>query len=397
MLRESHDITGSLSRFIYESFKGMQEAKGINQQDVVFLGNGRCYHTLDCFHSLQKLTPNNPPTLVTDLIESESFDKLVKKEDKIKRLFVLDPFLCKKQSVFGSVWRNFLKFALIPIQFIKFRKILKCFPNPVIHAQSTYYIFLARFSGVPYVATPQGSELLVRPFSSKAYKLFAGIAYSRAGCITVDSPAMQKALKELYGYNAIIMKRGVDVAAIDAFEPRSRSRKNLLSIRAVQQNYNIDALVKERNQRHSKVPIHFCYPFVDQVYKDTLWKELIESDKDLGRLSRDELYGELFSAKLVVSIPKSDSSPRSVCEAIFCGCFVATTHASWIDVAPECMKSRLIHVDIEKEGWLEGAFEYAEAHSHEPYQPSEEALNIFDQKKSMLKFYNELYPATRGL
>ena len=41
---------------------------------IIFLGNGRCFHTLDWFHSAQRLRPENPPVLVTDLVESESWN-----------------------------------------------------------------------------------------------------------------------------------------------------------------------------------------------------------------------------------------------------------------------------------------------------------------------------------
>ena len=64
------------------------------------------------------------------------------------------------------------------------------------------------------------------------------------------------------------------------------------------------------------------------------------------------LYQFLSEAVAVFSIPVSDSSPRSVYEAIFCGTCVITTYKQWIELLPRCMRSRVLIVDIEKKDWF---------------------------------------------
>ena len=64
-----------------------------DSRTVVFLGNGRCYHTLDWFRSAQRLSPATPPVFVTDLIEGESFHRLLRAEDIVHPLYVIDGML----------------------------------------------------------------------------------------------------------------------------------------------------------------------------------------------------------------------------------------------------------------------------------------------------------------
>ena len=360
---------------------------------IFFLGNGRCYHTLDWFRSAQTLTLENPPVLVTDLIESESFEKLIKETDLVKSLLILDKVLLKNQSRVGNYWRNLLKFMVLPIQAIRLLKLVKQNNKPVIHAHSMYYIMLARFSGCKYVATPQGSEIIVRPYNSFMYKMFSKVALSRAACITVDSTAMQKAVYSLYGLGAEIVQNGIDLDSISKLETRKIKRDKLLSIRGITPNYQTGTLIDARNDYDAQLPIHFCYPFIEEEYKESVIKRLISKDKMHGRLAREDLYRLMLSSKLVFSIPFSDSSPRSVYEAIFCGCIVAVTQNEWIATLPACMRERILVVDTKSRTWFAEAISNANLKQEAIYSPSKEALKLFDQKSSMSCFLEDIYPA----
>ena len=98
-------------------------------------------------------------------------------------------------------------------------------------------------------------------------------------------------------------------------------------------------------------------------------------------------------AKLAISIPISDSSPRSVYEAIFCGCIVAVTDGEWVSQLPACMASRVIAVDVQSKTWLQDAIDYCDSNINFHYVPSAQALDLFDQKRSMARFYKEIYPS----
>lgn len=360
---------------------------------VIFLGNGRCYHTMDWFRSAQRLSPSTPPVMITDLIDGESFQKLLVPGDSVRNLLILDRALFRKQTRAGNIWRNILKFSALPVQVLRLRKLMREYGGVVVHAHSMYYIVMARFASCRYVATPQGSELLVRPFRSKAYRLFARIGLFGASRITVDSISMRDSLFRLYGLEADIVQNGIDMDSILESQTPSGKREGIASIRGFSPNYRIDRLVAERNRSMPDQPIHFCYPFEEGAYKETVSAGLIARDRDLGRLSRRDLYALLLSSRLAVSIPISDSSPRSVYEAIFCGCIVAVTKGEWVSLLPACMAARLIVVDPESESWLSKALEHADVHTSKTYVPSDEALDQFDQKASMKRLFEKIYPA----
>jgi hypothetical protein len=128
--------------------------------------------------------------------------------------------------------------------------------------------------------------------------------------------------------------------------------------------------------------LRLIYPFWDDAYKAGL-DATGDGLEDLGRLSRPEMYELLAATRLVVSIPLSDSSPRSVYEAIFCGCCVAATYAPWIDALPACMRARLFIVDLEDADWLERALAFAADVVRRPYVPSEQAMEQFDQRRTL--------------
>lgn len=354
---------------------------------------------MDWFRSAQKYTPGQPPLLITDLIDGESFEKLTTSDDRVEELLVLDRILFSKQTRFGNIWRNIVKLLVLPWQIVRLRRILRQYARPVIHAHSMYYIMLARFSGCKYVATPQGSELLVRPYRSRLYRLFASIGLSRATEIVVDSVAMCKSLDELFGLKATIIQNGIDVGGIATLQDElaqqkmTDSRPNIVSLRGFTPNYQIDRLVDARNETAKDTPIHFCYPFEECEYKTVVSQKLSDGDHDLGRLSRMDLHMLLLRTRLVVSIPSSDSSPRSVYEAIFCGCFVAVTEGDWINLLPPCMAARVIVVDLHNRTWLREALEFADANARQPYIPSPQALDMYDQQRSLTRYYHEVYPA----
>lgn len=359
---------------------------------VLFLGNGRCYHTMDWFRSAQRLQPDPPPVIVTDLIEGESFDRLIRPGDRVERLLVIDWLLLRKQSRLGDIWRNLLKLFLLPLQAFLLGRVVRKYPQSVIHAHSTYYIAMARASGCRYVATPQGSEVLARPYRSRFYHAFARYAFERATCITVDSVAMQRCLRELFDLDSVVVQNGIDIDAMRETGDAPVVRDRIVSMRGIVPNYQIDLLLDARNRTLPGIPIDFCYPFDGEEYRKAIADKFIAADRDLGRLSRPDLYRLLRSALLVVSIPLSDSSPRSVYEAIFSGCMVAAIDGAWIGQLPECMKARVMIVDPNSDAWLRDALEAARMRVREPYVPSREALEMFDQKLSMQKIYQEIFP-----
>jgi Glycosyltransferase Family 4 len=362
-----------------------------NDREIIFVGNARDYHAMDWFRSAQKVCAPRPLLFVTDLIESEGHARLVGPGDPIVHLLNVDRFLLRKQSRLGHFWRNAVKFGFLPLQAVLLRRVHRRHPTAAYHAHTMYYMLACWMAGVPFVGTPQGSEILVRPKRSRVYRWFATRALRAARGVTVDSEAMARGVRDLADRDAVIVQNGIDIDAIRAARAEGGARAGVLSVRAIDPNYRIDRILDARDASVTRPALALAYPFVEEGYRALVRARLTATDRDLGRLGRPDLYREMGRALMVASVPRSDSSPRSVYEAIFAGAAVAVAQNAYIDVLPACMRARLIIVDPERPDWMEGALARARELTVLPYVPSEEALDRFDQRRSMQRVAAAFY------
>ena len=360
-------------------------------KNIIFVGGARDYHAIDWYRTVKELCDTKRIVFVTDLISSEGFEKLVNQDDEIIELFNIDRFLLPNQSKYGNVWRNFVKILFFPLQAWRLRAIAKNNPDSVFHAHTMYYMFLCWIARIRYIATTQGSEVLVRPQRSRLYKYFAIKSLSGADHIVIDSANMRKRILQLCGKESTVIQNGIDVDLISRVVNNRCNREHVVSIRGFTPLYRINEIFDARERSLQKPRLHLIYPFGEDLYKAKVSERLGPGDLDLGRLSRTKMYELLASAKLAISIPISDSSPRSVYEAIFCGCCVAATFNPWIDALPDCMKARVITVDLEDDSWLETALQFADSISKIQYKPSEMALDMFDQRRTMQVVADRFY------
>lgn len=364
--------------------------------DIVIVGNARCYHTMDKYRLIKDAMAPRRTVFLTDLVDSESHEVLVTKEDDVEPLFNIDRLLFKTQSSLGDRWRNLVKTLAIPIQVARLRAYARRHPESFFHAITMYYLVLCWAAGIPFIGTPQGSEILQRPFRSRLYRAMAARALRTARHVIVDSKNMRNAALRFSGVEASVVKNGFDVAAAMERGAKTDSREGVVSIRGMHSLYRIREILESREASGSRQPLSFIYPFWDDSYKKQISGMLRDGDRDLGRLSRYDMYDLFRTAVLAISIPRSDSSPRSVYEAIFAGCCVAVAWNPWIEELPACMRDRLIVVDPEKRDWFGGALERAREVAKVPYRPSEEALAMCDQDRIIRQFCRRFYPV-RGL
>lgn len=360
--------------------------------DIIFVGSARCYHTMDWYRSAREVCRPRRVVIVTDLIASEGHPQLVGNDDEVILLNQLDWALLPGQSKLGNLWRNVVKACYFPLQALRLRRIVRSRPDSVVHAHSMYYMFLCWAARVRYLGTPQGSEVLVRPKRSKLYKGFAVKALTGATVVTVDSVNMRDRILQMTGKRSLIVQNGIDIPAIQAAVRTGQERSRVLSLRSIHPLYRIDLILAARANSRSQADLTFVYPSWEEGYRLTTFELLRPSDHDLGRMSsRTEMYRVMANSQLAISIPASDSSPRSVYEAIFCGCGVAVTYNPWIDVLPNCMKSRVFVIDLDDPVWFDRAIEWAGRVARTSYHPSETALELFDQRKSMATLAESCY------
>ena len=360
-----------------------------SMKDIVFVCGARDFHAMDKYRITVKAVYPRKVLLLTDLIKSEGQPKLITKETPVYHLYIIDWLLFKKEFSLGNVWRNFIKLLFIPVQVYYLKKFYKENPNCIYHAIPMYYMILCFLAKVPFVATPQGSEILVRPLNSKIYKRYAIRSLQAAKKVIVDSVNMKQKVFELSSVNSIILKNGFNTAKILSIP--GCERKIILSIRGLNPNYRIDKILKSRKYSKEKHSITFVYPAYVEDYKTMVFKNLMPEDRDLGRLDKDVLYETMVNTLLAISIPESDSSPRSVYECIFAGACVAVTHSPYIDELPKCMRERIYVVDISDENWFDNAIEFARKVTAIRFIPSEKALDMCDQERTIRKVVNEIY------
>jgi len=365
-------------------------------KQLVFLCAASDFHAMDWYKSAKTFLKNYEVIILTDLIAGEGYKKLITRNDTLHRLLVIDKLLFRYQSRIGHSWRHFLKLLVFPIQLALIKKFSISYPNATYFAHSMYYLFLAWAAGVSYVGTPQGSDILIKPFKCPAYKYFTIKALKAAKAVTVDSIDMKMKIKELSNVDATIIQNGIDIQSIMYFsgvgKDRIGPREGILSIRGLSELYRIETILKSRNYsiRNGNTPITFIYPFYERQYLKKISPLFIDNDIDLKTVDRIKMYELLLSTKLVISIPISDSSPRSVYEAIFCGCAVAITNNPYFDLLPKCMRSRVIIVDLSDKNWFDTAVEKSDFIIRSRFVPSNEALRFFDQSES-IKIVEKLF------
>ena len=354
----------------------------------IFLCGARDFHAMDWYRSALIVAAGSDISIVTDLIESEGYKKLIDDKDRVHKLLILDRILFKKQSRKGDIWRNFIKAIIFPIQVFLLRWFAKNNQNALYQAHSMYYIWLAWAAGVDFIGTPQGNDLLERPWKSIIYRILSSASLKAAKAVTVDSLSMSQNAYRVAGVNAFVIQNGIDINAIKYYINGLRKcntpRTCISSFRALTPLYNIDKIIVARNSsiKYSAHPITLTYPFSESEYGIYLRSLLRTFDRNLGRVDKTEMYENFLSSFLAISIPSSDSSPRSVYEAIFCGAAVALTYHPFIDAMPDCMRSRILIVDLENNSWLDKAIDMALEIVKNPFCPSAAALKLFDQEKS---------------
>ncbi len=360
--------------------------------EIVFLCGARDFHAMDWFRSAQQTLPSDRLCLLTDLIAGEGFHDLRRPGDRVFNLFILDPLLLRTPSTLANVWRNVLKLLVLPLQVWLLRRFDRRHPDARYFCHSMYYLLLAWAAGLRFVGAPQGSDVLIKPYRSRAYRFFAVRSLRAARHVTVDSRPMRDRIRELSGVEAEVIQNGIDVRSILELARRTGSavmqeRRLILSIRGLTPLYRIDEIIAARNRstRFSNVALALRYPFYEDEYRTTTRPMLRPGDLDVGRVEVEEIPRLFAEARLVVSIPSSDSSPKSVYEAIFYGCVVAVTHHPYVDDLPACMRARLVVVDLADLHWLDEALERAATILRQPYEPSPEAVSTFDKIESFKK------------
>ena len=217
----------------------------------------------------------------------------------------------------------------------------------IVHAHSLFYGYLASFinSDIPIIFTPMGSDIIIKSQKNIIYRAMAQKAYAAADLVTGDSLLLQKKgfLVGAKRKNNIIIQNGVDSQIFFRKRNNLKEKYNIgkneiliFSPRAITPLYNIEIIIESLNLlklNNYRFKCMFSFAFGDEyskklrekVSKFNLEKNIIW----LGYLDYAEMAKYYNASDIVISIPSSDSSPKSVYEAMFCKKPIIISNLEW--------------------------------------------------------------------
>lgn len=358
---------------------------------IIILGSVRDFHAVDWY--LNIFSTGRSVLFVSDCGASEGIANQMPSSHNYINLIQIDSFLFNSQSGISNIWRNFIKILLLPLNSLYLYLICFYIKPKIIHAHPIYYGFLSLLSSRKFLVTPQGSEILVRAKNNSIYKMFAFLVLSKAHLITVDSRLMQESIKNYFGLQALVVQNGIDTTTILKFKSNYIPLENyfILSFRSLFKNYRIFEILEQRNLFIPELPIYFVYPSFDGEYLEQLKLLLKSNDKLLGKVNKTKLYELMASCLSAVSVPISDSSPKSVYESIFLGAPVIIQNNKYLKDLTLSMSTRVVPVNISNgTEWLPAALKCA-SHLNKRYNPCALSISKFDSKLVLESYYEKLY------
>ena len=228
------------------------------------------------------------------------------------------------------------------------RRLTKEYNIDVLHIIDMNHAIYAPFSLAKRVVIENnGSDVLVKPKKKPYLKLFYRLMYRFVDAVVQDSYVSQKAGIS-YGAskaNNEVIELGIDFDVFNREIEKGKAaellgipedRRIIFSPRGFTQLYNIDTIIAsipEVRKRFENVVYVFCRHFGGDwekykkmaeelgVGENVLFTGFLDNELDMPYIYRD--------AEAVVSVPSSDSSPRSVYEAMACGTPAVVSDLPW--------------------------------------------------------------------
>lgn len=251
----------------------------------------------------------------------------------------------------GEVWSGLPPSSLAtqdvpesPLPFpsvLSLRRLLRKFRPDVVHAHWLPFATLALLAGArPLVATAWGSDVYG---AGRRHRLAARVTLRRAALATADSADLVRRLEELRSApgRTLLVNWGVDleVFRMPSADERAalKARHGLgpgpviFSPRGLKELYNPAVVVK------AFARVRALFPDAQLVLKHaggeaslpSGWSEM-PGVQVVGHVDRRTIVDLFRAADVTVSIPDSDSSPRSVWEAMAAGSATVLSDLPWV-------------------------------------------------------------------
>jgi glycosyltransferase involved in cell wall biosynthesis len=230
------------------------------------------------------------------------------------------------------------------------RRLVREVRPDVVHAhflvEDPFYAVLA--GARPLVATAWGSDVFK---AARIGRLRSRVVSRRADLLTADSKTLLDALVGLGADRSRLrlINWGVDV---DAFSPgRADARRRLdlpdvpivLAPRALKPVYNTQTVVAAFDRVAAQVPdVLLVLKHYGGLPPELAHLKGRENVRIVTHVPMEELVDYYRAASVCVSIPSSDSSPRSVWEAMACGCPCVLSDLAWVHESIEDGRDALV-------------------------------------------------------
>ncbi len=335
----------------------------------------------------------------SDLLELNSYNK------KLQYIFVADtpPFISREifkrylgllhisYEFFQRIWRIFLFIPWGIYLSIKLRG------KKPIHCHGLFALVIARFAkidGSRIIFTPQGSDLLILPKKNVLVRKFLEKNLFLLKYITADSNLLlNKSLEicpRLNKNKLKLIQNGIPLEKIRNLVkskiPKKIREIDICWIRGFGENYQFEYFLllieKLSFLTNSPLNVSIISAYGSKVIPKNIFEFRNINIHLLPRLTSDKFLKSIFNSKVIVSIPLSDSSPRSVYESIFLGCKLFVTKLDCLNWIPKDLKNDFIYSsnDLKKD---------AEQILY--------ALDNFNEKKDLQNFPDKFKEFTNNL
>lgn len=220
---------------------------------------------------------------------------------------------------------------------LSLRRILREFQPDLVHAQWMPFATLAMLAGArPLVSHAWGSDVYL---AGRRHRLQMRATLRRTAVAMADSADLLERLTQLgpKSLRTMLVNWGVDLEAFrvptDAERATLKRRLGLgvgpviLSPRGLKEIYNPDVVMA------AFARVHAAVPDAQLVLKHSGEDELREPGQPgvraVGRVEAAEMIDLFRAAEVTVSIARSDSSPRSVWEAMAAGSATVLSDLPW--------------------------------------------------------------------
>jgi glycosyltransferase involved in cell wall biosynthesis len=221
------------------------------------------------------------------------------------------------------------------------RRLLRDFGPDVVHAHWMPFGTLAMLAGArPLVVQAWGSDVYR---AGRRQMVEMRVTLRRTAVVMTDSDDLVDRLKKLgpKSLRTMLVNWGVDLEALRMTAPSERAALKrrfglgpgplILSPRGLKEIYNPDIVIASFSR------VRDAFPDAQLVLKHSGPDELHQatwSDSPgvhvRGHLNREDMNDLLRAAEVTVSVPKTDSSPRSVWEAMAAGSPTVLSDLPWV-------------------------------------------------------------------